>query len=260
MPIVVKIEGEERGKEGRTAPGATATAPKQPAGLAGDACSECGPQSSCKTTRCGCRWAGRNCVSCWCLVRCANVAPQTWQDKQQTTEGKPGDGEGQWRGKRRRGRLKGVVNKARAWETGRNAIAETKEQAPERRNAQTPPELQLTEETARGRGDAYAAGVPVKGEGASGDVPGYVSTPEDLRLREVYEDWVHGNPGTHIDGGVADNSAWQAWWRDLAVMSSRHYDAPSGKVSRRFVGMLGAEMQGVRDRRWTRSGSSSSRW
>ena len=84
VPIVVKIEGEERGKEGRTAPGATATAPKQPAGLAGDACSKCGPQSSCKTTRCGCRWAGRNCVSCWCLVRCANVAPQTWQEKQQT--------------------------------------------------------------------------------------------------------------------------------------------------------------------------------
>ena len=30
----------------------------------------------------------------------------------------------------------------------------------------------------------------------------------------------------------------------------RRYDAPSGKVGRRFVGTLGAEMQGVRDRRW----------
>ena len=81
-------------------------------------------------------------------------------------------------------------------------------------------------------------------------MPGYFLTPEDLRLRVVYRDWVHGNPGTHLNGGVANDSAWQAWWRDLAVIPSRRYDAPSGKVGRRFVGMLGAELQGVRDRRW----------
>ena len=56
------------------------------------------------------------------------------------------------------------------------------------------------------------------GEGESGDVPGYILTPEDLRLREAYGDWVHGNPGTHLDGGVVDNGTWQGWWRDLAVM------------------------------------------
>ena len=33
-------------------------------------------------------------------------------------------------------------------------------------------------------------------------------------------------------------------------MPSRRYDAPSGKFGQRFVGMLGAEMQGVQDRRW----------
>ena len=33
-------------------------------------------------------------------------------------------------------------------------------------------------------------------------------------------------------------------------MPSRRYDAPRGKVARRVVGTLGAEMQGVRDRRW----------
>ena len=32
-----------------------------------------------------------------------------------------------------------------------------------------------------------------------------VPTPEDLRLREVYGDWVHGNPGTHLDGGVSED-------------------------------------------------------
>ena len=189
-------------------------------------------------------------MSCWCLVRCANVAPQTRKDKQHPTQGKYRDGEGQRRGKRRRGRLKGAENKARAGETGSKAIAETKDHASGRRDAQTPPEIQRTDETARGRGDAGATGVPVEGEGASGNMPGYVSTPEDLRLQEVYGDWGHGNPGTHLDGGVADNSLWQAWWHDLAVIPLRHYDAPSGKVGRQFVGMLGTEMQGVRDRRW----------
>ena len=46
----------------------------------------------------------------------------------------------------------------------------------------------------------------MEAEGASTDVPGYVLTPEDLRLREVYGVWVHGNPGTHLDGGVTDDS------------------------------------------------------
>ena len=69
-------------------------------------------------------------------------------------------------------------------------------------------------------------------------MPCYTPNPEDLRLREVYRDWVHANPGTHLEGGIGDNVAWQAWWRDLAVMPSRHYDMPSGKVGRRFVRTL----------------------
>ena len=83
--VAVHIEGAERGKEGGEAPAATTTAPEQPACLSGDACCKCGLQSLCKTTRCGCRRAGRNCVSCRCLVWCADVAPQTRQDKQGTT-------------------------------------------------------------------------------------------------------------------------------------------------------------------------------
>ena len=83
-----------------------------------------------------------------------------------------------------------------------------------------------------------------------GDEPGYTPNPEDLRLREVYGDWVHANPGTHLDGGICDESAWQARWRDLAVMPSRRYDAPSGRVGQRFVGALGDELKGVRDRLW----------
>ena len=62
-----------------------------------------------------------------------------------------------------------------------------------------------TEASARRKGVADVTEESAEGEGARGDVPGYVPTPEDLRLREVYRDWVHGNPGTHLDGGVAED-------------------------------------------------------
>ena len=58
-----------------------------------------------------------------------------------------------------------------------------------------------------GEGEAKLAGDKTKpepskdGEGTAGDVPGYQPTLEDLRLREVYGDWVHEKTGTHLDGG-----------------------------------------------------------
>ena len=88
------------------------------------------------------------------------------------------------------------------------------------------------------------------GKGGSGDAPGYVPTPEDLRLQEVYGDWVHGNPGTHLDGRIMDDGTWQWWWSDLAVIPSRRYKAPCGKVGRRYVNALVRELRGVRDRQW----------
>ena len=90
----------------------------------------------------------------------------------------------------------------------------------------------------------------MKGEGKAGDELGYNPTPKDLRLQEVYRDWVNANPGTHLDRGIRDDSAWQAWWHDLAVMPLRRYEAPNGRVGSRFVGTLGVELKGVRDRLW----------
>ena len=81
-------------------------------------------------------------------------------------------------------------------------------------------------------------------------MPGYVPTPEDLRLWKFYGDWVHGNPGTHLDGRVADDGTWQGWWRDLAVKPLRHYEAPSGKAGRLYINALVRELRGVRYRRW----------
>ena len=88
------------------------------------------------------------------------------------------------------------------------------------------------------------------GEGESGDDPGYNPTPADLRLREVYGYWVHWNPGTHLDGEIKDDGKWQRRWRDLAVMPSRRYKAPCGKVGRRYVNALVKGLRGVCDRWW----------
>ena len=74
--------------------------------------------------------------------------------------------------------------------------------------------LALTGTKAAGKGKEKSAGSretetpPEDSKGTAGDVPGYKPSPEDLRLREVYGDWVHANPGTHLDEGVRDNLAW----------------------------------------------------
>ena len=61
----------------------------------------------------------------------------------------------------------------------------------------------------------------------------------------VYQDWVHQNPGDHLDGGIAEDSKWQAYRRKLVCMPTQRYDAPSGKVGKIFVGILSVELDGV---------------
>ena len=46
---------------------------------------------------------------------------------------------------------------------------------------------------------------PEDTEGERGDIPGYKPTLKYLYLLEVYRDWVHANPDTHLDGGIGYN-------------------------------------------------------
>ena len=88
-------------------------------------------------------------------------------------------------------------------------------------------------------------GTPEKtedGEGPAGDLPGYVPTREDRRIKEVYGYWVKSNDGAHLSGGVKANQEWKARWRMLVEMPARQYDALSGRVGRRFVQALAAEI------------------
>ena len=105
---------------------------------------------------------------------------------QEEREWKTGKGKG--KRKRRRGRLKeNVTQRTTQARTGREATGEGEAKSAGDRATTTPYE---------------------DGEGTAGGVSGYQNTTEDLRLREVYKELVHANPGTHLDGGVRDDSAW----------------------------------------------------
>ena len=74
---LIKIKGENGGKDKETAPADHTTAPAHSACHAVDACCQCRPTSTCKTARCECPKAACACVSCRCLEWCVNSAPQT---------------------------------------------------------------------------------------------------------------------------------------------------------------------------------------
>ena len=88
------------------------------------------------------------------------------------------------------------------------------------------------------------------GEGSAGYMPGYVSTGKERQIKEVYGDWVHSNDRVHLSGGVKANQEWKDRWRTLVVMPARRYDTPSGRVGRRSVQVLVAELAGVRQCCW----------
>ncbi|KAL7503120.1 hypothetical protein ACHAXN_000965, partial [Cyclotella atomus] len=72
----------------------------------------------------------------------------------------------------------------------------------------------------------------------------------DERLRSVYGDTIHLNDGRHLDGGVKDDRVWQWRWNRIVSMDLSLWDAPPGKVGRRFIKLLTEEWAGVRARKW----------
>jgi hypothetical protein len=83
-----------------------------------------------------------------------------------------------------------------------------------------------------------------------GDLPGAVISEADLKLLDVYGDYIHQNDGTQLDGGVKDDGAWQERWQKLIALPSQGYDVPSGAVGKRFVNILVLELEGIRRRQW----------
>ena len=124
-------------------------------------------------------------MSCHCLERCVNSAPPQTQRDETRSKGDT-EGTGTVKRKRRRGGVKG---------------GQPSHQTPRMRPGRAAKEM------GEGKAGGNTATTPLEGERTAGDEPGYTPTPEDLHLQEVYGDWVHANPGTHLDEGIRDDSA-----------------------------------------------------
>ena len=81
------------------------------------------------------------------------------------------------------------------------------------------------------------------------DLEGFVPSAADQKLHKVYGDWLHRNPGTHLDGGVADDAFWQNAFVALAGGMQRRYELPPRAVGRAFLEQLVVEMKAVRERK-----------
>ena len=72
----------------------------------------------------------------------------------------------------------------------------------------------------------------------------------DGALFDVYQDWVHHKPFTHLDGGIGKDCKCQAILKTLVCLTTKHYDVPSVQVTKRFVSTLAAELDGIRSWKW----------
>ena len=68
-----------------------------------------------------------------------------------------------------------------------------------------------------------------------GYLPGYVVTPKDVQMRNIYREWVRANYGNNLNGLVYNDGVWKNWLHYLAVIPSNRYYSLGGKVGRKFV-------------------------
>ena len=123
---------------------------------------------------------------------------------------------------------------------------------PEMDNA---PELQVDQENDAEQDKDDGASEPspfdldwVPDEGA--DLEEYELTEADALLDSVYGDHAHSNDGRHLNGGIEDDTRWQARWIRMVQHVPQRYVVPRGKVGRRFLIILTSELRGVRERSW----------
>ena len=71
----------------------------------------------------------------------------------------------------------------------------------------------------------------------------------DLKIQEVYGDYVRQNDGSHLNGGIRDDALWQARWKKIVSLPPQRYDVPNGKVGKLFIQALQSELHGIVDRK-----------
>ena len=78
------------------------------------------------------------------------------------------------------------------------------------------------------------------------NLPHYAPTPADLLLDSVFGDHSHDNDGTHLTGAILDDNVWQTRWLRMVQIAPTWYNAPPGKIGRRFITLFTPqELRGV---------------
>ena len=82
-----------------------------------------------------------------------------------------------------------------------------------------------------------------------GDLPGYIVSPENRKLDEVYGDHIHENIGTHLTGGISTDKQWQRYLKRLLPLPPSHYHVPRGELSTQFITTLAELFNQIVDRK-----------
>ena len=82
------------------------------------------------------------------------------------------------------------------------------------------------------------------------DLPGYSLTETDRKLKGVYGDYPHQNPGTQLRGGIADDALWQSYWRQLVEYPPSFYDTPPKALGKRLTDSFTKLLDGIIKRKW----------
>ena len=78
-----------------------------------------------------------------------------------------------------------------------------------------------------------------------------VPFPESYqRLAIVYGGTIHDDDGTHLKGGISDDSLWQGYHRRLVTLTPQLYTCPGKAAGKDFINQLCEEFLGVTERKW----------
>ena len=196
----------------------------------GELCCSCTRYSTCQTNNCECVKAQRKCRRCQCHRQCVNQpVVESWIEDSETC----------------------LLTNADAAVTEATPCDEEETGSP----ANRPPLLAIcaparvptgvSEED--GSRDEYGGEDEVDPPLTQPPTPALTS---EQKLASVYGEQIHQNDGSHLDGGVKDDTTWQEHWTAVMSLPPQRYDVPSGRVGRVFVSAVAKELEGVKLRLW----------
>ena len=72
----------------------------------------------------------------------------------------------------------------------------------------------------------------------------------DRKLAEICDgEYIRANDSTQLDGGIVDDTLWQANYRRIIVYFLSQYDLSGGSTRRSSIKLFSSEIDGVRERK-----------